>query len=531
MLRKFTRYHKRLRYTYMKVTAGILFVAALFLPSYTKWEEAEENLFTILLNGESVGTVGEKERAEELLQEARRELVSDSQELVFIDVDMSMEGESVLWAKLDDEDKIKERMSEILKENIKETMQRSYVVKVNDYMVNLGSMEEVEMLLQTAVDKYDSEDKYIVELSHEGDREFYVLTANIMERDYQEEAEAVSGIPVVKGGMEKVIDDIFANVVPLKEMDLQDYNKGLISMDFSEKVEIVEAYLDVTQLTPLDQAIEEVIKEQEVNSVYIVESGDTLSEIAMKVNIPMDKLVEMNDALTTVNTMIKAGQELIITIPEPELSVVRQEQVYYDEFYEADIIYIPRDDWYTTDTRTVVEPHAGYRKVVAIVTYQNDKEVSREIIIEEIIQEAVARQVERGTKIPPHYIKPVSGGKLTSGFGYRPRPNVAGATSNHLAVDWAVPTGTSVYASCAGTVKKAGWGGGYGYVIYIDHEDGKQTRYAHLSKILVSVGQKVSQGQKIALSGSTGASTGPHLHFEILVGGVQKNPLDYLDSY
>lgn len=531
MLRKITRYHKRLRYTYMKVTAGILFLAALFLPSYTKWEEEEENLFTIYLNGESVGVVSEKARAEELLQEARRELVSDSEELVFIDVNMSLEGKSVLWAKLDEEDEIKERMSEILKENIKETMRRSYVVKVNNYMVNLGSMEEVEMLLQTAVDKYDSEDKYIVELSHAGNREFNVMTAKITERVDQEEAEAVSGIPVVKGGMEKVIDDIFANVVPVKEMDLQDYDKGLISMSFTEEVEIVEAYLDMAQLTPLGQAIEEVIKEQEVNSVYVVESGDTLSQIAMKVNIPMDKLVEMNDTLDTVNSIIRVGQELIITIPEPELSVERQEQVYYDEVYEADIIYIPRDDWYTDQTRTVVEPHAGYRKVVAIVTYRNDKEVSREIIMEEIIAEAVARQVERGTKTPPRYIKPVSKGILTSGFGYRPRPNVAGATANHLGVDWAVPTGTSVYASCAGTVRKAGWGGGYGYVIYIDHEDGKQTRYAHLSKILVSVGQTVSQGQKIALSGSTGASTGPHVHFEILVGGVQKNPLNYLEYY
>ena len=118
--------------------------------------------------------------------------------------------------------------------------------------------------------------------------------------------------------------------------------------------------------------------------------------------------------------------------------------------------------------------------------------------------------------------------RSTSYFGYRDRPNVAGATSNHQAIDWATPTGTSVVASCGGTVVKAGWVGSYGYAIYIDHEGGRQTRYAHLSKIQVSVGQKVKQGERIALSGNTGASTGPHVHFEIRINGRAVDPLNYV---
>ena len=84
-------------------------------------------------------------------------------------------------------------------------------------------------------------------------------------------------------------------------------------------------------------------------------------------------------------------------------------------------------------------------------------------------------------------------------------------------------------ASNAGVVTRAGWGSGYGYVIYISHADGRETRYGHLSKILVKVGQSVSQGEKIALSGNTGVSTGAHLHFEILINGSQVNPLNYLN--
>ena len=89
--------------------------------------------------------------------------------------------------------------------------------------------------------------------------------------------------------------------------------------------------------------------------------------------------------------------------------------------------------------------------------------------------------------------------------------------------------GTAVVASSGGTVARAGWGSGYGYVVYLNHADGRQTRYGHLSKVLVKVGQTVEQGEKIALSGNTGRSTGAHLHFEILINGTAVNPFDYLN--
>ena len=141
--------------------------------------------------------------------------------------------------------------------------------------------------------------------------------------------------------------------------------------------------------------------------------------------------------------------------------------------------------------------------------------------------EAVPKIVRRGTKTPPTFIKPISGGRLSSSFGPRKAPK-KGASTYHKGIDWAVPTGTAVFASCGGTVAKAGWGSGYGYVVYINHEDGSQTRYGHLSKVLVKAGQTVKQGERIALSGNTGVSTGPHLHFEILMNGKQVNPAKYL---
>ena len=84
-------------------------------------------------------------------------------------------------------------------------------------------------------------------------------------------------------------------------------------------------------------------------------------------------------------------------------------------------------------------------------------------------------------------------------------------------------------ASSGGTVTRAGWGSGYGYVVYIQHADGRETRYGHLSRVLVNVGDHVDQGDKIALSGNTGRSTGPHLHFEVRLNGIKLNPEWILD--
>ena len=170
---------------------------------------------------------------------------------------------------------------------------------------------------------------------------------------------------------------------------------------------------------------------------------------------------------------------------------------------------------------TLQEPSAGRRKVAAVIEYKNGSEQSREILKEEIYADAVPKIVERGTKIPPTYIKPLSGGRLSSGFGGRKAPT-KGASTNHKGVDWATPIGTPVVASNTGTVVTAGWVSGY-------HADGKQTRYGHLSKVLCKVGQTVTQGQKIALSGNTGRSTGPHVHFEIRINGTAVNPLKYLN--
>lgn len=121
--------------------------------------------------------------------------------------------------------------------------------------------------------------------------------------------------------------------------------------------------------------------------------------------------------------------------------------------------------------------------------------------------------------------KPVKGGITTSGFG-----DTISRTASHNGHDWAVNTGTKVRAAAEGVVELAYFSESYGYNILINHNNGFKTRYAHLSEVKVSKGEKVEQSQVIALSGSTGFSTGPHLHFEVVKDGKRVNPIEYVGN-
>jgi len=508
----------------MKAGVIVFLICAFMLPSYVEYEKSGNNCFTIILNGMTVGTVSNEELIDSYLVEARKQLVADSEDLVLIETELAVEGSEIVWGELDTPETIIDNMKTALKTGIKETLHRSYTVKINEAAVNLNSYEDVQTLLEAALNQYDLLDEYDAALVLDGNREVNVLTPQVYEKEAVVEEEVFRD----DAGVEAALNDMFEAVEPTVEKDFDDYKQGLIGIDFADKIEIVEAYLPEEELIAVQEAIDLVTKEQEVQLIYKVASGDTLSQISLAHNIPIDDLIAMNPGLEDENTILHIDDEIIITMPEPDLSVSWKEEQVIVEDYEAEVQYVYNDNWYTTKQVTLQQPSAGRRKVVAVTEYLNGKEVAREIIKEEVYAEAVPKIVEKGTIIPPTYIKPINGGRLSSKFGRRSAP-VAGASTYHKGVDWAVATGTPVYASNAGTVSVAGWVSGYGYAVYINHSDGRQTRYGHCSKVLVKPGQKVAQGERIALSGNTGRSSGPHLHFEIRIGGTAVDPLKYLD--
>jgi murein DD-endopeptidase MepM/ murein hydrolase activator NlpD len=169
----------------------------------------------------------------------------------------------------------------------------------------------------------------------------------------------------------------------------------------------------------------------------------------------------------------------------------------------------------------------GLKKQVKEVTYENNKLIKNKVVSEEVIKEQVSKKIYRGTKNPYDYgvaflSSPTRGGYMTSGYGER-------WNSFHKGIDIAGNTGDDALVAMDGEVIYAQYNdGGYGNLIIVKHEDNMVTYYGHLSDFYVKVGDKVKKGDIIGAIGSTGFSTGPHLHFELRVDNEPVDPTNYI---
>ncbi len=132
---------------------------------------------------------------------------------------------------------------------------------------------------------------------------------------------------------------------------------------------------------------------------------------------------------------------------------------------------------------------------------------------------------QRAISVPSRM--PLEGAQLTSNYGMRTHP-VLGGRRKHTGIDLAAPTGTPIYATADGVIGRADWYSSYGLYISINHGASMETRYAHLSRLAVAAGDNVKKGDLIGYVGSTGRSTGPHLHYEVRVDGLAVNPIPYM---
>ena len=489
------------------VKAGSLFQVS--ADSSAKNEIKEKpSAYEVCINDMFAGYVDDASVAEDAYLNARLQINSESDSMVYMDASLTINAIDKKQSTLDAEE-LQDVIYDMLKENVVTPKESAYTLKIGDVTVHLADTDAVVALFERIKDKYDLEDAFEVVLTEKEDNMFTAFTVHIVVPETEENSTVTVYAP--SGDYDEFDEE---------ELDIED---GLKVIEFEEDIEIVESFVSESQLMTADEAFEFLTKENEEKQIYKVVSGDSMWKIAKEHGMTTSQLFAINEDVTE-KSIIRPGQDIVITVPEPELSVLTEEVMTYDEYYNAPVQYVYNDSWYTTKSVVLQEGTEGYHNVTANVSYRNGKEYDREILEETIIEESTPKIIEKGTITPPTFIRPVNGGRVTSNYGWR-----AWQGKVHTGMDYGISTGTKVMASCGGKVIQAGWNGGYGYCVTIQHASGIKTRYAHLSKVLVSVGQYVNQGERIALSGNTGNSTGPHLHFEVIVGGKTVDPRKYLN--
>lgn len=295
----------------------------------------------------------------------------------------------------------------------------------------------------------------------------------------------------------------------------------VLNVTIKDDIKAVKKVADISKIQDADKVIETLTGEKGTTKKYVVKSGDTVWKIAKENGVSIEEIVAMNPGINVDKLQIDQTINLSVSIPylnvETTIKIAEDEDIPYDTRYVAD------NNLYKGETKVIENGQYGINRVLKQITKLNGKQIASSIISAAIVKNPVTRVMARGTKnlIGTGKFMWPTGGRISSGFGYRGR-------EYHKGLDIASPKGTPIYAADSGTVVHSGREGGYGNLVIIDHGNGYRTYYGHCSTLLVSAGDTVKRGQKIATVGMTGQATGYHVHFEVRVNGTPKNPLNYL---
>lgn len=272
---------------------------------------------------------------------------------------------------------------------------------------------------------------------------------------------------------------------------------------------------------------------------YVGDEEEFKQEINENVLVPKEEnvaFVELENVQYTMSLVSRnqVDEQAVMTkLAESAKNVYRvyevadlnneEEKIYVNTMEEAEAIVQNLKETYSE-----IEPdlviNTMYLENVDEVNEENIQ-IAKEKMTQELQNELEEKQEKDSKTVNGIYLAcvPVTG-KITSRFG----ANESIRDHTHKGIDIGVAGGTPIYAAAGGTITYSGWESGYGNLVIIDHGNGVETYYGHCSKLYVSKGQKVNAGDKIAAVGSTGNSTGNHLHFEIRLNGAQVNPQKYV---
>lgn len=446
-------------------------------------EKNTYEIYHVYLNGQVIGAVNDTSVVGKAVRDRFAEIAAahPDMEMKLIEPDIAFEKEVTFKGEFDNG-----KVAEAVKRSVTAKAAGVALVIGGEEVARLKSREEAEALLETYKEKF-MEPRIITD-----DKEVAVLSA-----------EPVLTLPKDENAVVKSVE--FTKDVELNEV--------LADPDEFAEPDIVLAMLESTGAPPV---------------VYEVQEGDCVSCIAAKFGYGYEDLpllYAMNPWIE--DDKIYPGDKMIIKPFTPDLGV-RVVKVAVEEVeIQHDIIYETDDTLRMGKTRVISPGKNGLKKQTYELTYINGFPVSETLVGEEVLVEPVAAVVAKGTlrlagEGTGKFAWPVKKAKLTSKFGKR-------WGRNHNGID-ITSSDRTILAADTGKVVFAGEKNGYGKTVIIDHQNGYETLYAHLSKISVSKGDIVEKGDKIGVMGSTGNSTGVHLHFEVHQNGNVQNPLKYLNQ-
>jgi murein DD-endopeptidase MepM/ murein hydrolase activator NlpD len=306
----------------------------------------------------------------------------------------------------------------------------------------------------------------------------------------------------------------------------------LLDVGFAENVKLDLEDVSIYDFTEYAVAadVEELIKiGTNEKRTYLVQSGDVPGSIAEKHGMGLSQLYAANPGLQE-QKYLQIDQQLSLVVPVPLINVQTKQRITRFENISYETVNENSNNLYVGESSVKVRGVNGKIEIVEDVTKINGELVSDKTVevSKNVVAEPTTRVLYVGTKPPPPKIgtgtfaRPLSRSyTISSPFGSR-------WGRLHTGIDLALPTGSPVLAADGGKVIFSGNQGTYGLLVIIDHGGNLSSYYAHNSKLLVKKGDEVFKGQKISLSGNTGRSTGPHLHFEIRKNNVPINPTKYL---
>lgn len=434
-------------------------------------------IYHIYIGDLHIGAVDSKDVVQEVINEKVLSGLETYENFeISLDKEVSMIPEKSFQLAYDNEEVVK-----YLKEDLTIVAQAE-AIKIDDQVVGyFKNKEEAEKVLKAYQLKYVTEE----ELAHTEDND----------EDSQKKAKDLS----------------------VGDVEMRD-------VTFSKDVSLQTEKTEPDNILNIDQGIELLEKGTREEKKHKVSEGEVLGEIARHYDLSPKKLLSLNPELTE-ESVLQIDQEITVTAYESFIDVLTIEEEKAEEKIEYNVETVESKDLYEGEEKIEQKGKNGTREVHYRIEKKNGEVVDKETLSDDVTSEAVDQVIIKGTKVIPSrgtedLSWPADGGYISSQQGSR-------WGSFHKGIDIAGPNSRTISAADHGVVESAGYNGGYGNKIVINHNNGMKTIYAHLNSFDVKVGQVVEKGTKIGVMGSTGNSTGVHLHFEVYQNNELQNPTKY----